>query len=435
MSAMTGQEAIEYITSKKTVETAPGLHRIRTLMEALGNPQREYPCIHVAGTNGKGSACAMADSILRSAGYKTGLDTSPHLLRFNERIQIGGMPVSDERLAQATERVREAAEAMEEGPNWSEVITAVTLVAFALEKVDAAVLEVGLGGEFDPTNVIDTPAAALIMNIGYDHTELLGGTLEEIASAKAGIIKPGGDVVVYRGTPGVEAVFEQAAARCGARLHKADFDSIRPVSETIDGQVFDACGYKSLSLPLAGPHQQRNAAVVITAMDVLRARGWHITEDDIRGGLAHVVWPARFEVISHDPVFILDGGHNPQCLDAADDALRRLLPGKRVVFLTGMLRDKDVSEMVARLRTVSDQYVTITPLSDRAMEAEELTKLIRAQGGDAVTGGEIARGIELARERAGKDGAVCCIGSLYLAGAVRSIMLGPDPLQAAGTAK
>ena len=144
MSVMTGQEAIDYITSKKTVETAPGLHRIRTLMDALGNPQREYPCIHVAGTNGKGSACAMAESILRAAGYRTGLDTSPHLLRFNERIQINGAPVSDECLALATERVRAAAEAMEEAPNWSEIITAVTLVAFAMEKVDAAVLEVGL---------------------------------------------------------------------------------------------------------------------------------------------------------------------------------------------------------------------------------------------------------------------------------------------------
>ena len=429
---MTGQEAIDYITSKKTVETAPGLHRIRMLMEALGNPQREYPCIHVAGTNGKGSACAITESILRAAGYRTGLDTSPHLLRFNERIQINGMPVSDECLARATERVREAAEAMEEGPNWSEIITAVTLVAFAMEKVDVAVLEVGLGGEFDPTNVIDTPAAAMIMNIGYDHMELLGDTLEKIASAKAGIIKSGGDVVVYRGTPGVEEVFELAAARCGARLHKADFDSIRPVSESIDGQVFDACGYKGLTLPLAGPHQQRNAAVVITAMDILRGKGWHIAEEHIRRGLANVVWPARFEVISHDPVFILDGGHNPQCLDAADDALRRLLPGKPVVFLVGMLRDKDVDEMVARLRTVSDRYVTITPISNRAMEAEDLTKLIRAQGGDAVTGGDIARGIEIARERAGKDGVVCCIGSLYLAGAVRSILLGEDSLPSAG---
>ena len=401
-------------------------------MDALGNPQREYPCIHVAGTNGKGSACAMAESVLRAAGYRTGLDTSPHLLRFNERIQINGMPVSDERLAEAVERVREAAEAMEEGPNWSEVINAVTFVVFALEKVDVAVLEVGLGGEFDPTNVIDTPAAALIMNIGYDHMEYLGNTLEEIASVKAGIIKPGGDVVVYRGEPGVEAVFERKAGLCGARLHKADFDSIRPVSESIDGQVFDACGYEGLMLPLAGPHQQRNAAVVITAMDTLRAKGWHIREEDVRSGLARVVWPARFEVISHDPVFILDGGHNPQCLDAADDALRRLLPGKRIVFLVGMLRDKDVTEMVARLRTVSSEYVTITPVSDRAMEAEDLTKLIRAQGGDAVTGGEIARGIAIARERAGKDGAVCCIGSLYLAGAVRSIMLGTDRMPSAG---
>ena len=401
-------------------------------MDALGNPQREYPCIHVAGTNGKGSACAMAESVLRAAGYRTGLDTSPHLLRFNERIQINGMPVSDERLAEAVERVREAAEAMEEGPNWSEVINAVTFVVFALEKVDVAVLEVGLGGEFDPTNVIDTPAAALIMNIGYDHMEYLGNTLEEIASAKAGIIKPGGDVVVYRGEPGVEAVFERKAGLCGARLHKADFSSIRPVSESIDGQVFDACGYEGLMLPLAGPHQQRNAAVVITAMDTLRAKGWHIREEDVRSGLARVVWPARFEVISHDPVFILDGGHNPQCLDAADDALRRLLPGKRIVFLVGMLRDKDVTEMVARLRTVSSEYVTITPVSDRAMEAEDLTKLIRAQGGDAVTGGEIARGIAIARERAGKDGAVCCIGSLYLAGAVRSIMLGTDRMPSAG---
>ena len=401
-------------------------------MDALGNPQREYPCIHVAGTNGKGSACAMAESVLRAAGYRTGLDTSPHLLRFNERIQINGIPVSDERLAEAVERVRDAAEAMEEGPNWSEVINAVTFVVFALEKVEAAVLEVGLGGEFDPTNVIDTPAAALIMNIGYDHMEYLGNTLEEIASAKAGIIKPGGDVIVYRGEPGVEAVFERKAGLCGARLHKADFDSVRPVSESIDGQVFDACGYEGLNLPLAGPHQQRNAAVVITAMDVLRAKGWHIREEDIRGGLADVVWPARFEVISRDPVFILDGGHNPQCLDAADDALRRLLPGKRIVFLVGMLRDKDVAEMVARLRTVSSEYVTITPVSDRAMEAEDLTKLIRAQGGDAVTGGDIARGIAIARERAGKDGAVCCIGSLYLAGAVRSIMLGTDRMPSAG---
>ena len=429
---MTVTQAIDYIESQKTVETTLGLHRIRALMHALGDPQKQFQCVHVAGTNGKGSACAMAESILRAAGYKTGLDTSPHLLRFNERIRISGVPVSDECLAAATERVRDAAEAMEESPNWSEIITAVTFTVFAMEKVDAAVLEVGLGGEFDPTNVIDTPAAALIMNIGYDHMEYLGHTLEEIASAKAGIIKPGGDAVIYRGSESVEAVFERRAALTGARLHKADFDSIRPVSESIDGQVFDACGYEGLVLPLAGPHQQRNAAVVITAMEVLRGKGWHVSRADIRRGLADVVWPARFEVIARDPVFILDGGHNPQCLDAADDALRRLLPGKRVVFLVGMLRDKDVTEMVERLRTVSSEYVTVTPLSSRAMEAEDLTALIRARGCEAVTGGDVLRGVELAREKAGADGVVCCIGSLYLAGAVRAAVLGEDVLPAAG---
>ena len=420
---MTYEQALSYIESKKAVETLPGLHRIRALMAALGDPQRGYPCVHVAGTNGKGSACAMTDSILRHAGYRTGLCTSPHLIRFNERIQIGGAPVSDELLAEATERVRAAAEAMEEGPNWSEVVAAVAFVVFAMEKVDAAVLEVGLGGEFDATNIIPAPACAMIMNIGYDHTAMLGNTLEEIASAKAGIIKPGGDVVIYRGEPGVEAVFEKAAAERGAVLHRADFDSIVPVSETTDGQIFDACGRRGLTLPLAGPHQQRNAAVVIAAMDILRGRGWHISEEDIRAGLAEVVWPARFEVVSRDPVIIVDGGHNPQCLESAVDALRRLLPGRRIVILAGILRDKDVEEMVERLRQVSDEYVTVTPHSPRAMEAAELAELIRARGGTALVGGDLSAGIRRAVTLCGKDGAVCCIGSLYLAGEARQIVL------------
>ena len=421
---MTVTEAVAYIESKKTVETTLGLHRMRALMAALGDPQKAYPCLHVAGTNGKGSACAMAESILRRAGYKTGLATSPHLIRFNERIQIGGVPVSDERLCAFADKVRAIAEDMAESPGWFEIITAITMKIFALEGVDAAVFEVGLGGEFDATNVIETPACAMIMNIGYDHTAMLGNTLEEIASAKAGIIKPGGDVVIYRDSPSVEAVFESTAARVGAHLYKARFESIVPHRETIGGQVFDACGYKNLALPLAGPHQQRNAAVVVSAMEILRRKGWHITESDIRVGLSEVVWPARFEIVSRDPLFIVDGGHNPQCLESARDALARLLPGKRIVVLVGILRDKDVSEMVEILRSVSSEYVTVTPNSPRAMTAEELAEMIRERGGDALVGGDIADGVRLAAERAGKDGAVCCIGSLYLAGAAREIVLG-----------
>ena len=420
---MTTFEAIEYIESHKAVETSLGLHRIRALMAALGDPQKQFRCVHVAGTNGKGSACAMAERILREAGYKTGLSTSPHLLRFNERIQICGVPVSDERLAAVTEEVRAIAESMDECPGWFELIAAVTMKIFALEGVEVAVLEVGLGGEFDATNIIDTPAVAMIMNIGLDHTAMLGNTVEEIAAAKAGIIKPDGDVVIYRDDASVEAVFERAAASRGARLHKADFASLCPISESIDGQLFDGCGYESLRLPLAGPHQQRNAAVVLTAMEILRQKGWHITEENTRTGLANVVWPARFEVVSRDPVFIVDGGHNPQCLESTVDALRRLLPGRQVVFLVGILADKDVPEMVEQLRQVSGEYVTVTPDSPRAMAAGELSALIRAQGGEAVTGGDIQTGIRLAIEQAGKDGVICCIGSLYLAGEARQIML------------
>ena len=421
---MTYEQAIEYIESKKAVETSLGLHRMRALMAALGDPQRQYQCVHVAGTNGKGSACAMAESILRAAGYRTGLATSPHLLRFNERIRIGGVPVSDERLAQAADMVRRIDEAMDEPAGWFEIITAITLKIFALEGVEAAVLEVGLGGEFDATNVIDTPACALIMNIGLDHTAMLGNTLGEIASAKAGIIKPGGDVVAYRGEPEVEAVFEKAAAGCGAVLHMAPFDSIVPRSESIDGQVFDAGGYKDLFLPLAGPHQQRNAAVVVSAMEILRARGWHISPEAVRRGLAGVEWPARFEVVRRSPVCIVDGGHNPQCLDSAVEALQRLLPGRRVIFVTGILGDKDVPEMVDRLRAAGSEYITVTPRSARAMEADELAAVIRAHGGQAESGGDIAEGIALALSRAGQDDVVCCIGSLYLAGEARQLLRG-----------
>ena len=423
---MTVSELVAYIEAQKTVETSLGLHRMRALMAALGDPQKEYACVHVAGTNGKGSACAMAESILRHAGYRTGLATSPHLVRFNERIQINGVPVSDQRLLAVGEQVRAIAEGMSEPPGWFELITAITMKIFALEGVECAVFEVGLGGEFDATNIIDTPAVAMIMNIGYDHTAILGSTLEEIASAKAGIIKPDGDVVLYRDGESVEAVFEAKAKKEGARLHKAHFESIVPHSETVDGQVFDACGYKDLRLPLAGPHQQRNAAVVVSAMEILRGKRWHITEEDIREGLAHVVWPARFEIVSRDPLFIVDGGHNPQCLESARDALARLLPGRRIVILAGILRDKDVSEMVEILRSVSAEYVTVTPNSSRAMTAEELAEEIRSRGGDAIVGGSIAEGVRLAIERAGTDGAVCCIGSLYLAGEARAIVLGED---------
>ena len=417
---MTGEEAVSYIDSFYTNQTAPGLQRIRELMEKLGNPQDGLRFVHVAGTNGKGSTCAMTESILRTAGYRSGLFTSPHIQRFHERMQVCGVPITDEELGTVTEQVRACVETMAEQPNEFEVITAVAFVYFARQKCDIVALEVGLGGEFDATNVIRTPECAVITNIGLDHTALLGNTLEEIAHAKAGIIKERGDVVIYRDSPSVERVFEETCARLDARLHRADFDGIRVRSSTISGQIFSAGGYEDLCMPLIGAHQLKNAAVVLAAVKVLQSRGWHIAESDVRGGLVRVKWPVRFEVVSRDPLFIIDGGHNPQCLEAVTESLRTLLPGRRVVFLTGVLRDKDAGSMAELLDSAAAEYVTVTPPSPRAMEAGELAELLSARSHKpAEACGNVLEGIEKAKEKASGGGVVCCVGSLYLAGEVR----------------
>lgn len=416
---MTGKEAVEYIDTYWLHQTQPSLHRISDLMNRLGNPHLETKYVHVAGTNGKGSTCAMLASVLQQAGYKTGLFTSPHILHFGERMQINGVPIDHEELAEITELVRPHAEAMAEPVNEFELITAIGFTYFARQHCDIVVLEVGLGGEFDATNIIPVPECAVIMNIGLDHTALLGHTEPEVARCKAGIIKPGGDVVIYRGLPAVEAVFEEVCREKGARLHKPSFGSIRSLSVDIEGQTFDAAGYKELFLPLAGEHQQRNAAVALTVAEVLRRKGWDIGEEHLRRGLRQVRWPVRFEVVDRDPVFIIDGGHNPQCLEAVTEGLRTLLPGRRTVFLTGVLADKDVGEMAALLGEAGSEYITVTPDSPRAMPAEELAGLLRRQGKEARACQSIEEGIEISRKTAGKEGVVCCVGSLYLAGEVR----------------
>ena len=417
---MNAQEAVAYIDSYYPHVTVPGLHRIRPLMEKLGNPQDSLRFIHVAGTNGKGSTCAMLASVLQRAGYKTGLFTSPHLIRFNERMQINGEEIPDADLARITEQVRPVADAAPEELNEFELITAIGFTWFAEQKCDIVVCEVGLGGEFDATNVIPAPEASVICNIGLDHTALLGNTLEEIASAKAGIIKPGCPAVVYRGTEGVEKVYEDRCAALGSPLYKADFAHLASVSSSLDGQVFRCALRPDIRLSLPGDHQLRNAAVVLKTLDVLIDRGWKIPEHCIYEGLANVGWPVRFQVMQRDPVFILDGGHNPQCIESLIENLNRLLPDTYLVLLVGILADKDFSLMSGELAKIAGEFVTMTPDSKRALSGEELGRVIGSTTGKPVTvGGTIPEGIEtairIARE---KNGAVVCVGSLYLAGDV-----------------
>ena len=419
---MNATEAIEYIHSVCWKGSIPGLGRTQTLLAKMGNPEKDLKFVHIAGTNGKGSTAAMTASILRKAGYRTGLYTSPFIYRFHERMQVDGVEISDEELAAVTEYVRPLAQSMEESPTEFELVCCIAFEYFKRRKCDIVVLEVGMGGAFDATNVIETPEVAVITNIGLDHTEVLGDTVEKIAETKAGIFKAGGHAVVYRSTPSVEEVFERICAERNVRLKKADFEGLRLQSHGLEGQVFDCGNRKGLFLPLLGDHQLHNAAVVLSVADTLIEKGWKISEENIRDGLRHTRWPGRFDIMRHDPLFIIDGGHNPQCIEALVKNIRDYLVGKKLIVLTGVLADKDYADMYKPVMPYAQQFVCITPPSPRKLEAAQLAEHLTQAGARAVACKSILDGVRTAMELAGKDGVVLSFGSLYSIGSIRDAL-------------
>lgn len=416
---MNYNEALEYIHSVSWMGTIPGLERELELLDRIGNPQKRLKYIHVAGTNGKGSTAAMLQSMLTRAGYRTGLYTSPYIIRFNERIQVDGRQISDADICELTEFIKPHAEAMADHPSEFEVVTALGFEYFARQQCDIVVLEVGMGGDWDATNVIESNEAAVIVNIGLDHTQILGDTLEKIALTKSGVVKRGCPCVMYRQAPSVEAVFEEVCRQKGAPFIRADFDALKPIYAGLDGQRFDWGDYKDMHLPLLGAHQLYNACNALTAINVLRESGWHIPEAAVRAGLARVAWPGRFQVMREKPLFIIDGGHNPQCLEALQNALDAYLPGQKLVFLNGCMADKDYGDMFRRLLPHARAFVTVTPDNPRALSAQALSDYLRKHlNADAIPCRTVAEGVRRAIEMAGPDGAVCACGSLYMIGEI-----------------
>lgn len=416
---MTGQEAIAYIHSFQWQRHAPGLDRIRTLLHALGDPQRGQKFVHVAGTNGKGSTCACIAAVLQAAGYRVGLNTSPYLVNFHERVRVNGEMISDGELAALTEEVRPIAETMAEHPTEFELITAIALLHFRRKGCEISVLEVGLGGALDASNVIGVPEVAVLTAMGMDHVSLLGPTQRDVAAAKAGIIKPGGDVVSYGGCPEADLVFRRVSKERGANLIEVDFSRLHLRSIGLEGTAFDFAPYGNLRIPLVGAYQMKNAAAAVTALEVLGKRGWRADEPAIRRGLAQVHWPGRFEVLRRNPVFLLDGAHNAHGMAAAGDSLRELFPGCKVVFLVGLLADKDVSAMLDAIAPLAERVFTLRPENPRAMKAELLASLLAERGISAHACDTAEEGVRLALETAGPEGVVCALGSLYLSGEIR----------------
>lgn len=417
---MTGQEAIDYIHSYSWLGSRPGLDRTRELLARMGHPERALKFVHIVGTNGKGSTAAMTASVLRAAGYVTGLYTSPYLFRFHERIQVNGVQITDGELAEATEYTLQFAGEMAEHPTEFELVTCLAFEYYRRKGCDIVVLEAGLGGRLDSTNAIPAPELVLLTRIGLEHTAELGNTLEAIAGEKAAVVKPGAVAVAYDQEPCVMEVFQNACRRAGTALRTADFDRLETHSDTLDGQVFTYKDFTGLRITLLGPHQRRNAAVVVEAVLALRERGWRIPDEALYRGLDEARWPGRFELVGKGPDFVVDGGHNPQCAQSVADGLRDYFPGKKAVFLIGVLCDKDYRSLTSCIAPLARAFVTVTPENPRALDAGELGGMLeKAYGLPVTVCAGIPEGVETAKCLAGKQGLVCCVGSLYLTGAVR----------------
>ena len=432
---MNYEEALEYIHSVCWQKNVPGLARIGELLGKLGEPQKALRFIHVAGTNGKGSTCAMLASVLGAAGYRVGLYTSPFIVRFNERMQIDGVQIPDGELAEITEYVKPFAESMREKPTEFELITAIAMVYFARHACDYVVLEVGMGGRLDPTNIIEAEnvAVSVITGIAMDHTAFLGDTDVKIAAEKAGIIKKGVPAV-FGGAHvpvGAKADCEVDPAACAAVIKaKADemgapyFEShpeaLRNVRSDIFGSRFDYDEYKDMFIPLAGVYQPYNAATVLAVLEILKEQGAKLTEKAVRDGLAAVKWPGRFEILCCEPLVISDGGHNPEGIDAAVESAKTYF-GEKIQLISGVMADKDYAHMARRMSEVACRAFTVRPDSYRALAASEFAKVFSA-GGVPAEGFATVKDAVFAAMDAGRENGkpTLCLGSLYMYGEVKA---------------
>jgi len=380
-----------------------GLERIRAVLAALGNPEKSYRVIHVAGTNGKGSTCAMIAAGLRAAGIRTGLFTSPHLVEPTERIQIDGIPVTQAQFSRAFDVVHQAAGTLEldAHPSYFETVAAMAFWLFRELSVQTAVVEVGLGGRLDATNVVE-PALSVITPIDFDHQAYLGDSIEAIAGEKAGILKHGVPAVFARQQPQAEKVLEAKAAELGVAVRRAAEFEIRDLDVDARGSCFSG-----IECPLAGEHQVDNAVTAALALETLGVSP---------RGIAETQWPGRLEHISPNPDILLDGAHNPAGARALVRYLERFYPDRRRWMIFGAMRDKAVAEMGAILFPLADELILTAADSPRSITPEELAAL--AGRGRAVA--SIAAALELVAREAAADDVIVITGSLFLVGEARA---------------
>jgi dihydrofolate synthase/folylpolyglutamate synthase len=412
---MTYEECLEYIHGVSWTFCKPGLERIDELCAALGHPERELRFVHVAGTNGKGSFSSMLSSVLVEEGYKVGLYTSPYIKVFNERMQMNGENIANDELIRLTEKIRPIADGMTDKPTEFELITAIAFEFFKDNGCDVVVLEAGMGGRLDSTNVIENSLLSVITGIALDHTAFLGDTVAKIAAEKAGIIKKGCPVL-FGGTD-LEAmqIIKDKAIEQGSEFYVTEYERLALKQTSLDGSIFDFGEHKDMQISLLGTYQPRNASSVISAVDILRDGGLEISENALKVGLKSAKWPARFEILSRDPLVIFDGAHNPQGIAAAVESIKLYFGDKKVYILTGVLRDKDYGAIARDLSSVASRAFTLTPDNPRALSAAEYAQVLNEAGIESSACDSIKSAFERAKAAAKKDGVpLVCLGSLYV---------------------
>lgn len=416
---MTYSEAIGFIESVSWMGSRPGLERIGHLCHLLGDPQDKIKAVHIAGTNGKGSVSAMIASVLSAAGYKTGLFTSPHLISIEERMSVDGVDISRDAFARMTEKVKAACDSMDDKPTEFEILTALAFEYFFESGCDVAVIECGMGGRLDATNVIASPEVSVITNIALDHTKVLGDTMEKIAFEKAGIIKK---APVCIGVMPREArnVIEKVAAERGCDSFSSDGCDVRFLGVDNGSYRFAWNGSRYI-LPLVGKYQKNNLKCALTAMEILKSRGFDIGSDALYSGLSSVKWRGRFETLEKGPLVIYDGAHNPDGAKLTADTFTELYPGVRAAVVTGIMADKDCFAVARELSRVSDAVFCVRPENSRALSSDGYAEIMRQCGAERVfSSGSVENGVIAALEFAEEAGCpVLCAGSLYMYAEVR----------------
>ncbi|MBQ3076041.1 MAG: bifunctional folylpolyglutamate synthase/dihydrofolate synthase [Clostridia bacterium] len=412
---MNYNEALNYIHSNFWQGSKPGLERTQALLEKLGNPQSALRFIHVAGTNGKGSFCSMLSSVLIEAGYRVGTYTSPYILRFNERMKVGGKDIPDDTLARLTTKIQPIADSMTEKPTEFELITAIAMEYFKEEKCDVVVLECGMGGRLDSTNVIENPVLSVITGIALDHTAFLGDTVEKIAAEKAGIIKEGRPVVFCGKDTNASAVIQKIADLRSAPFYSIDRSGLEISETTLDGTIFSWLDYKDVFLPLLGTYQPENAQNVLFAIKLLKKEGFSIPDSAVKSGIRKVKWPARFEVVSKDPLIICDGGHNPEGIESAVSSTKLYFKNEKLLVVTGVMADKDYRYMSKCISEIAKEVFCITPENPRALKGEEYANVFRSLGVSASHANSPSEALQMAVNKAKSENlSILCVGSLYM---------------------